>query len=151
MDLNGSIGIQSEFWEGEGIAVLVFELPGCQIQLTFAFKFDDDDLGLQSTCANYTADLHGDVGLQLGAGCRHRVTAAGGSHLLDHGRLADGAIIAVVPEQDSTRHARRDEDVQQQVLDEFTAIHRARIIAQKSCRLQVECYFVMEMATQSFI
>jgi len=132
MDLHGSVGIQGEFWEGEGIAVLVFELPGCQIQLTFAFKLDNNYLGLQRTCANHTADLHGDVGLQLGAGCRRGVAAAGGSRLLDHGGLADGTIIAVVPEQDSTRHARRNEHIQQQVLDKFTAIHRARIIAQNS-------------------
>lgn len=106
--------------EEENVAVLVFELPVGEVNLTIAEITQDDDLRAEVVRADDADDLEvarsgdrpGDGRGRPKVGGRRKGGEGGG-------RLE----IAVVPKEDRPRHAGGDKNIQQQESDESAAIH----------------------------
>jgi energy-coupling factor transporter ATP-binding protein EcfA2 len=128
--LNGAILVKDQLRKNKYILVFVSQLPTCQVDLVITLVRHYNPLGTERPGADHTDDLHRNIHLRI-QGRDWRTTLCIHGHIWLDSRDTHRTIVAVIPEQDRTRHTGRDKYIEKQVKDESAAVHLGRIIAQK--------------------
>ena len=123
MDLDRAVLMKDQLWEDKDILVFVPQLPARQVDLVITLICHDDPFGIQRPGADHTHDLHRDIDLRVQRGLWGRNVLTDQRRCRLHCRLADRAVILVVPEQDRAGDTGRHSYVQKQVREESASIH----------------------------